>query len=149
MIYRTCTGCAKQGVYCEARELVKLALIGVNATSIKWKCKSRVPRINVGDPVWALTNDGGEPDEEGNPYKDYFPGIAVKEKGSKMIVLIEPGAIGMDEELKFATPNRGFCKIPLSRIKIRHDERQQVCKYCCWPSSKGHEPGWSCEKVHA
>lgn len=149
-MYRACMGCVLQGKPCDLREQVKAQVRGLGVTSIKWRCIGRKPRVEIGDPVWALTVEAtkGTYDEDGEPRRDYFPGIAIADKGSKMIVFIEPGAEGRDnDDSKFETSS-GFCKIPLSRITIREGERVRVCKHCQWPEYKGHAAGWSCEGLN-
>lgn len=145
-MYRTCVGCQNEKQPCAARDALRAHMKGFGVTSIKWKCKDRVPRIVVGDPVWALTHDGSnEYDDDGEPFRDYFPGTAIKQVGAKFVVFIEPGAEGRDNDnSKFTTTARGFCKIPLSRITAREGERETVCRYCEQPNSKGHVQGYSC-----
>jgi hypothetical protein len=126
------------------RDELRDMLRGLGVTSIKWKCKSRVARINVGDPVWALTvwstNNMGE---SGEPSRDYFPGIAVREMGTKMLIYIAPNSPGR-EDPELAFDGKGFCKIPLSRIERREGEPVKVCRHCQQPEFVGHALGFSC-----
>lgn len=150
MTYRTCIGCISEKQPCQARDKLRATLKGLGVTSIKWKCRARWPRFEVGDPVWALTvanTSGGEVDDDGQALRDYFPAVAIRACGTKMLVRIEPGAAGrgdFGDGVKFDPTHSGYCKIPLSRISAREGEREQVCRYCEWPASKGHAPGYSC-----
>lgn len=153
MMYRTCTGCTLQGQPCAARELVKAQVKGLHVTSIRWKCAKRVNRFERGDCVWAMTIGGGDQMmDDGEAARGEFPAIAIRQKGSKLLVYIEPGAEGVSDydDLTFQPKDtgHGFCKIPLSRIKSREGERHAICKDCDWPEHKGHQPGLSCEYAH-
>lgn len=141
--YRTCVGCIDEKHDCASRDRLRKHLKGLGVTSIKWKCAMRVDRVNVGDPVWALTV-ASTTDNDGEPYRDHFPAMAIRHCGSKMLVFIEPGSLGRNEECKFDATHSGFCKIPLSRISARDGEREDICKSCQWPASKGHAPGYIC-----
>ena len=146
MIYRTCFGCIHQSKPCETRDAVRVKLRGLDATSLKWNCKARVARFSAGEPVWALTVDGCEDLDEGQPYRGHFPGICICPVGAtKMLVFIEPKCRDRDDDLVFYSKNdQGFCKLPLSRLTPREGPSEQICKSCCWPASKGHMPGYSC-----
>lgn len=143
MTYRTCVGCIQQNQPCEARDKLRDMLKGLGVMSIKWKCKSRVARINVGDPIWALTVASiNRVNQDGDPYRAYFPGIAIKGCGSKMLIHIAPGTPGRDEDCTFE--GTGFCKIPMGRIEKRDGERVEVCRCCQQPAFMGHIFGAAC-----
>lgn len=143
MTYRTCIGCIHQKQTCAVRDDLRKKLEGLRVTSIKWKCKSRVARLAPGDPVWALTVASTKRvDDNGEPYRAYFPGIAIKEHGTKMLIHIAPGAPGRNEDCTFE--GGGFCKIPLSRIEKRDGERVEVCRCCQQPAFMGHIFGAAC-----
>jgi hypothetical protein len=145
--YRSCTGCIKQGQPCDTRDALRKRLKGLDVTSVKWKCRDRIARIQVGDAVWVDTvADQNESGDDGQPFRGHFPGIAIRERGASMLVLIENGAPERDEgdDVTFATSGNGFCKIPLSRITARDAAREEICGSCYWPASKGHQPGYLC-----
>lgn len=146
-MYRTCVGCAKQGEPCEARDVLKGRLAGLGVTSIKWRCKDREARFQIGDPVWASTvGDQNEVDDDGEPYRDHYPGHIIRDLGSTLLIYIEPGAPGREcqDDVPFSPRANGFCKIPLSRLEAREGDRETICKHCEWPSFKGHQSGYSC-----
>lgn len=148
-LYRSCTGCILEKKPCQARDAVRKHLKGFGVTSLKWKCKSRVARISIGDPVWVLTVAGnGEPEDRDGPSRDFFPGIAVRDHGTKMLVVIQRDAPGRDDpEITFSPTKgsgNGFCKIPLSRIEKRDGERVKVCEGCWQPEFMGHADGYFC-----
>ncbi len=140
--YRTCVGCALQGKPCVTRAAMREKLAGLGVTSIKWKCKSRLARFLVGDPVFAFTLGCVE---EGEAYMDHFPAVVVEVKGANAIVFIESGAAGL-EDVPFEPKGsgNGFCKIPLSRLREREGERETICPSCGWPARKGHQEGYGC-----
>jgi hypothetical protein len=143
--YRTCTGCILDRKPCGPRSEVRKVLAGLGVTSIKWKCRHRMPKVRVGDPVWVLTVDSkdGNYDEA---TQSEFPGYAVEEKGAKMVVFIENGAQDRTGCYEFdAGTNRGFCKIPFSRIERREGRPITICRFCGWPDFKGHQEGYSCD----
>lgn len=144
--YRTCYGCASEKKTCPTRDALKKSLAGLRVTSIKWKCMDRIPRIVRGDPIWAWTIASNDLTDSEEPYHDNFPGTAIRETGAKMLVWIEPGAAGEGHcgDVIFEPKGNGFCKIPLSRLKLRDGDRQDVCRDCDWPTSKGHQPGFIC-----
>ncbi|TAI67632.1 hypothetical protein [Bradyrhizobium sp. Leo170] len=148
--YRTCTGCVVQGQPCDARDGLRKKLKGLGVTSVKWKCADRIARFQVGDLVWVDTvadpNDYGD---DGEPYRDEFPGVIVDAAGAKPLVFIDPGVKGKSEEAAFvAAKSNGFCRIPLSRLKEREGEKEKICQSCQWPEWKGHHPGFSCAISH-
>lgn len=110
---------------------MRAQLAGLGATSIKWRCKSRVARVPIGQPVWVRTvaNTGSES-------YDVFPGIACTDLGTRMLVCIEAGAIGEQNGHKFEPNSSGFCKIPLSRIDVREGELVAMCQRCGNPVFK-------------
>ena len=145
MRYRTCEGCVRGGVFCSARDALRIQLSGLRITSVRWQCRERIACFQIGDPVWALTVDGQpDGDEDGDPFRGRFPAIVIREAGTKMLVFIEPGARDADGDLEFSASHNGFCKIPLSRLSARDGERESVCPACEWPASKGHMQGYSC-----
>jgi hypothetical protein len=146
-MYRTCVGCELHRQPCDEREKVRAQIKGLGVTSIKWRCKNRVPIFNIGDPVWVHTvgSDDAMADD-GEAYFDDYPGVAIRAAGTKMLVFIEQGAPGRDygDEIPFNPRGTGFCKIPLSRLKVRDGEREDICPDCEWPAHKGHQSGYSC-----
>lgn len=145
--YRSCTGCIKQGQPCDTRDVLRKRLKGLGITSVKWKCGDRVARIQPGDAVWVETvADPNEVDDDGQPFRGKFPGVAIQERGAGMLVFIEDGAQDLYEEhdVRFVARNNGFCKIPLSRITLREAPREEICASCSWPASKGHQAGYLC-----
>ncbi len=83
-------------------------------------------------------------DDEGNPFRDEFPAIVIRNIGTKALVFIQPGITGRGGDEKFEASNGGFCKIPLSRISPRDGPREVVCWSCNQPESLGHIEGYSC-----
>ncbi len=145
--YRTCRGCVLSGKPCETRQALATALKGLGITSVKWNCKMRETRIKIGDPVWIDTvASRTEVDDNGYPYRGEFPGFAIEDLGSKLLVFIEPKSPDRNDEDLLFDPgeSNGFCKIPLSRITAREADRQEICKSCSWPAYKGHQSGWMC-----
>jgi len=132
---------------CEHRDALRASLKGLHITSVKWRCKARVPRFAPGDPVWALTAaDRNEVDDEtGQPYLDHFPGVIVGLHGSKALLHIAAGASGRSGDSKFVPGNNnGFCMIPLSRLEPREAAKQRVCFYCSMPEFLEHPEGYTC-----
>lgn len=146
-IYRTCRGCVSDGLSCAAREALKNSIKGLRITSVKWACVDRAPKFVRGDPVWALTIASRDLTDGEEPHRDEFPGIVIGQAGAKMLIYIEPGSEGIDHddgEPTFEPSGNGFCKIPISRLKPRRGDRQEVCRFCDWPTSKGHQEGYNC-----
>lgn len=146
-VFRTCTGCRFHPGSCEARDDLKAKIKGLGVTSIKWRCMDRISRFQPGQAVWALTVGDQEiaNEETGEPYRDHFPGVFVKEKGSKGLVHIKDGAVGRDEGSCFAPRNTtGFCLLPLARLEARDAPVERVCFYCSQPESLGHPDGYYC-----
>lgn len=143
MIYRTCSGCLHEKHPCDARDALRRQLKGLSVTSVKWKCKDRTDRFNVGDAVWATTIESTNPDH-GEACFDEFPGWVIRNCGSKLLVYIEPGSIGLSEETKFEARSAGFCMIPIFRIKPRDGTPEKICPSCELPESKGHLSGYIC-----
>lgn len=146
---RTCQGCIAQGQPCEAREKFLSSIKGYGITSVKWKCKERVPRYKAGDPVWALTVAGHSEGyfDHGEPLRDEFPATVIRMVGAKAIVFIKPGTEGKGhcgDGVPFETTGRGFCKIPLSRLTVRDGQLEAICKFCEQPETMGHQEGFSC-----
>lgn len=147
MTYRTCVGCYMEKEPCPARDHVRRTVKGLGVTSIKWRCSNRVPRIAVGDPVWAETVadlNSTEIGDDGYPLRHSFPAIAIANSGSKMIVFIDPGVASLSDGVFFNKDCSGFCKVSLSRITAREGERVEVCRHCSWPAPKGHQTGYVC-----
>lgn len=148
--YRSCLGCVREKQPCKARDAIRTKIAGLSVTSIKWRCGAREARINIGDPLWALTVDSTtESNGDGEPYRCYFPAVAVRARGAAMIVYIAPGVKDEELEIEFDPKSAGFCKIPLSRLKARDGEREAVCKSCERPASAGHSEGYACAFVRA
>lgn len=150
MIYRTCMGCKSQGAPCEARNIFRKAVAGLGIRSALWHCREKRPRFVPGDLVWAFTvseqTGGAQRDDDGEPWRDDFPGIVITMLGAKALVFVKPDSPGrtMGDNVQFVSSNNGFCKIPLSRLKSREGEREEICKFCSMPSSLPHESGYSC-----
>lgn len=144
--YRTCTGCISAGQPCSAKDALRKTLKGLGVTSVKWNCADRVARFQVGNLVWADTvADRNEVDDDGYPFRAEFPGVVVDAAGTKPLVFIDPGVKSNSHEYEFvAGSSNGFCRIPLSRLKAREGEKQQVCASCQWPEWKGHQAGYIC-----
>lgn len=143
--YHACTGCVLQGKPCDSRDAVRARLKGIGVTSIKWRCWARSDRFKVGDPVWALTVDGGVVSgDEGEPIRDHFPGTVIRLLGAKALVFIPPGARGRDEECTFTSNCHGFCKLPLSRLSPRDGPAEEICRSCEQPALMGHIDGYVC-----
>jgi len=148
-MYRSCLGCELYRQPCGERDRVREQIRGLGVTSIKWRCKQRTPIIDAGDPVWVDTVNGSDDyDDHGNPYRDEYPGTAIRQVGTKMLVYIEKHAPGRNagDDAPFMPRAGGFCKIPFSRIKRREGKREDVCASCDLPASKGHRGGYICER---
>lgn len=147
-IHGTCLGCVRDKHPCAYRDSLSVKLHGLGLTSIKFRCRARELKFQPGDPVWAFTSVSyGTSDEEGQPYKDDFAAVFINGLGAKGLVWIEPGTPGRElgeDGIKFEPNGSGFCKIPLSRLTPRDGEREEVCRSCMWPASKGHLEGYSC-----
>jgi hypothetical protein len=152
-VYQTCRGCADEKRDCPVRTRVRDQLRGIGVTSIKWRCKDRIDIYPVGAPVWATTVpdthntefDTEFDEDHQNCFKADFPGIVVGMKGSKALVYIANETLSADKHAFIGGP---FCKIPLSRIKMREGvEPESVCKHCQRPSSAGHTEGYSCSPL--
>lgn len=146
--YRTCQGCIFSGQPCEARDALSKSIKGRGVTSVKWKCHNRKSKFVVGDPVWATTWDG-EYDEYGDNVRAQFPGIVIREKGTKCLVYIKPGCRDREEETEFhpcekGAGTKGFCLIPIYRLMRRDAPKEVVCSHCEFPESAGHQSGYSC-----
>lgn len=146
MIYRTCQGCLFEHEVCAAKEAVRKKLAGIGVTSLKWRCKVRRHRFEIGDPVWALTVESkSEYDDYGELYRDHFPAHVIRHCGSKALVFIQPGAKGRSGDDGEFQSETGFCKLPISRLSKREGQRENVCKGCERPESMGHAKGYSCQ----
>lgn len=139
--FRTCVGCKLADADCPARRDLVEAIRPFGVTSIKWRCASRVPIYPIGAPCLALTFAGdsyGEwtaPDEYQEPPRYWYPGVIVHQAvPTKFIVFIAKGTgpVECDEPNKypFEPRNRGFCKIPMSRLRPREGDRVAVCSLC-------------------
>lgn len=147
MFYRTCTGCVLQGRPCTPRNEFRKAVEGLMIRSVLWHCRAKEPRFVAGDPVWAHTVESqSHNNDDGGPYRDDFPAVVIRPVGPKMLVYIEPNSPGRSfgDDVHFDASSNGFCKIPLSRLKLRDGERQEICRFCDWPASLGHQEGYSC-----
>lgn len=147
-VYRTCAGCAMNKSDCATRAALKARLIGLGITSIKWRCADRRDQYSIGQAVWASTENGqplspySDPDPKGE-----FPGVIIRNLGSRALVFIEPNARDRyDDEVQFQplSGGRGFCKLPISRLKPRDAPPQAICPSCEMPESLGHQEGLSC-----
>jgi len=121
---------------------MRAAIKGLGVTSIKWKCPTRKPRYNPGDPVYARLGADCDPDY-GVTVAD-FPAIVIRLLGSKVLVYVEKDATSESGGYQFEPRGNGFCKVTLSRLKPRTGEPQTICKSCEWPESLGHQEGYSC-----
>lgn len=147
--YRTCRGCAYDSPNCDHRIAMKAALKGLGVTSIAWRCKARDDRYQPGDPIWCDTvcdyNARPEADRD-EPARDWYPGVAIRNAGTKVIVYIARGAEGqyLGADYPFAPKDgseHGFCKIPLGRVRERDATPDFPCSDCELPASRGHMPG--------
>ena len=123
--FPTCTGCAVERKTCPDLARLRAALAGFGATTVKHRCKARVPRFVPGAPVIIHTySQNGEMSENGIELADYR-GVFVREDGSRGIAFIAPGTI--DEKHRGTTadgypfepkPNGiGFVKLTLTRMR--------------------------------
>jgi hypothetical protein len=133
MTYRTCTGCVFGEAFCNVRENVKAQVKGLGVTSLKWTCKWKRLAFRPGDAVLVETL-AFDPEGDEEFYVRTYPGIAIQNKGSKLICFIEPGASEHgDENLYPFEPKgsgEGFVKVPLKRVSKRDGVRETVCHYC-------------------
>lgn len=144
MRMRTCFGCSLQEAQCDHRDAMKLALQGLGVTSIKWRCRNRVPQFIVGSRVWAVT-DVSLTDYFDDRLVDDFPGTVVKILDhAKALVFIPKGALGRTSGAEFEPSSNGFCKLPFSRMTLREDLEDTVCPACLLPEQYGHLPNHSC-----
>lgn len=149
MIYRSCQGCAFAKAQCEHRDKLRSSLAGLGITSVKWKCGARKPLFTTGDAVWAFTVSSmtnADRYDDGEPYRDTYPGFIVDMLGTRALVYIAPGAPGEDyPDIKFE--GDGFCKLPLARLKPRAADHEDICPACQRPASAGHAPAYSCNPL--
>jgi hypothetical protein len=142
--YRTCIGCAFEGMACAERDKLRDSLAGLGVTSVKWKCDWRKPRFLPGEPVFVSLVTRWGRDEHGDDFAstDTFPGVFVQQAKapSKAIVFIAPGALSVHGEP--FTPVRdgnGFCRLSQSYLSRREGVPDHICKYCSNPvAALGH-----------
>lgn len=147
--FHACVGCAHDKATCNAFLTFKENLKGLGITSVKWRCAERRDRFHIGQPVWALTTCFYGGDYQDDWHRDEWPGHIIRLTGSTALVYIEPGADAKDHghgDLPFEPKSggRGFCKIPLSRLKTRIGDDETICKQCELPSYAGHQAGYAC-----
>jgi hypothetical protein len=85
--YRTCTGCVFGNAFCNVRENVKAQVKGLGVTSLKWTCKWKRLAFRPGEAVLVETL-AYEPEGDEEFYVRTYPGIAIQNKGSKLICFI-------------------------------------------------------------
>lgn len=119
--FSACTGCAVDTTQCASLRTIKGAIRGLGITTVRHRCGVRVPRYEPGCAVWIKTFDSRESGDEDGPRVSWFPGVFISQKGSRAIAFIKPGALDelSDEDYPFQPENRGFVKVPLSRVKDR------------------------------
>lgn len=117
--FHACTGCALKGKPCASREALAAAVKGLGVSSIRHRCKVRVPTYEPGAAVLILTHASSEPSEDDEPRRGWFPGIFIRQSGTQVIAFIAPGAVaaGLSAAYPFEPQRNGFVKAPFSRIK--------------------------------
>jgi hypothetical protein len=137
--YRTCVGCAFEGVACGERDKLRDAIAGLSVTSVKWKCEWRRPKFAPGDPVFVsiVTHWGRDDDGVDHAELATFPGVYIDQAKapSKAIVFIAPGTPSVQGETAF-TPVRdgnGFCRLSQSYLTRREGVPDHVCDVCSNP----------------
>lgn len=153
--FRTCYGCKLEKKPCDVRKAfaTRISLLGI--TSVKWNCVARELIYKPGDLVWAQTVVWGEGDGQSDPPIMWYHAVVIRyRKARSFIVLIEPDSPGFDEpglkersgyEFSPRNSGRGYCKIPLGRLRPREGTRENVCPVCeRIPRLHGHESGHDC-----
>lgn len=150
-VYRACWGCVSDGSTCPTRAAVRDQIRGLGVTSIKWRCKDRVPKFKIGDAVWVRTvsDMASSIDDNGETIFGDYPGHVVDIRGSKILIHIPAGAFPRNEDDYPFSPSshsgHGFCKVPFARVTARDSDREEICPQCSLPASQGHISGYACE----
>ena len=121
--FSACTGCAVPTSECETLATLKAAIKGLHITAVRHRCVTRQPRFTPGQAVWIKTFACRDSADEDGPPICWFPGIFVRQKESRAVAFIAPGALEEDgtegHDYAFETDGRGFVKVPLSRMRPR------------------------------
>lgn len=160
--FHTCRACKFEKTDCEPRRLFAALIKPLNITVVKWRCASRVKLYPPGAPCYARTfpsHQESEWDEE--PPKLWFPAVICRQRtATSFVVFIEPGALptGATEPVEtleqperwaFHADNRGYCKIPLYRLRPRDGEVTAVCHRCSSIAGKDQCPDANCPGLRA
>jgi hypothetical protein len=131
--FRTCAGCAskEQDGGCDHLFILKSHISGLGVTLVKHRCAHRVDKFLPGDAVTVNTFPSCTPEDGEIPAKQDFPAIFISAHGLKAVCFIRPGTEGQyGDEFEPKGGNKGFVKVPLSRVLAREGVPRATLAAC-------------------
>lgn len=139
--FSACTGCVSSPKTCDIARAMTAALRGFNISFVRHKCFGRAPLYRPGDAVLIRTRAWQNAGQTAIPYEEReseppwcdFAGRYLEQNGRMAICFIAPKTVDTSNRFEFEPSNRGFVKVPFSRVKANPSVPQidvALCDRC-------------------